>query len=64
MELVMQVAAKPVHVTYDPTRRAVGPGSDPYSGGMLLAIGKMVPPLRAVTEGVKGASTRSARVTA
>ena len=45
-------------------RRAVGPGFEPYSGGMLLTIGKIVPALRAVFDGVKGASARSASMIA
>ena len=50
------------------TVTAVGPGVDgfsvgdePYRGGMLRTTGKIVPALRAVLDGVKGASTRSAR---
>ena len=40
-------------------RRAVGPGAEPYSSGRPRTMGKMMPPLRPVFEGVKGASARS-----
>src|SRR5512133_1768617 len=63
MELVRHVVANAVHIMYAPILRAVGPGSEPYSGGMFLITGNIVPPLRAVLDGVHGASTRSASAT-
>src|SRR5512137_2894346 len=63
IELVTQVAASAVHIKYDPILREVSPGSEPYRPGMLRITGKMVPPLRAVFDGVNGARMRSARVT-
>ena len=63
-ELVRQVAAKAVHMRYDPILRAVSPGSDPYNPGMFRIMGNIVPPLRAVLDGVKGASAKSANVMA
>src|SRR6476659_1791990 len=36
-----------------------GPGAEPYKSGILLMIGKIVPALRAVFEGVNGARIRS-----
>src|SRR5512136_2872240 len=64
IELVTAVAAKAVHMMYEPILRAVGPGSEPYRPGMLRMTGKIVPALRPVFDGVPGASTRSARAMA
>jgi hypothetical protein len=41
-------------------RPAVGPGSDPRAPATLRVTGKITLPPRAVSEGMKGASTRSA----
>src|SRR4051812_39788398 len=76
IELVTQVVAKAVQIRNAPmvfvgalagtssealtARFSDAPGLEPYSGGMLLTIGYNVPPLRAVTDGITGASTRSA----
>src|SRR5512141_30819 len=54
IELVTHVAASAVHIRYEPILREVSPGSEPYRPGMLRIIGKIVPPLRAVLDGVKG----------
>ena len=63
-ELVTHVVAMPTHIRYEPTRRAEGSfGLDPKSGGNSLMMGKMIPPLRAVGEGMNGARIRSANVT-
>jgi hypothetical protein len=59
MELVKQVVENATHIKYEPIRRDDSPGADPYNSGILLMIGKMVPALRAVFEGVNGARTRS-----
>src|SRR5579871_1450317 len=65
IELVTQVVAIAIHMMYEPMRRADGSfGFESYSGGKLRITGKIVPPLRAVLEGVKGASTASATITA
>ena len=64
IELVTHVAASAVHIRYEPILREVSPGSEPYRPGMLRMMGKMVPPLRAVFDGVNGARIRSASVTA
>ena len=39
---------------------AVGPGSEPKSAATLRTTGKMMPPPRAVSDGMNGASTTSA----
>src|SRR5690349_7502362 len=65
IELVTQVVAIAVHRMYAPMRRADGSfGSESYRTGKLRITGKIVPPLRAVFDGVNGASTRSAAMTA
>jgi len=64
MELVTQVAANAVHIIYAPILRAVSPGAEPYKPGRLPIMGKIVPALLAVLEGVKGAKIRSENVIA
>jgi hypothetical protein len=59
IELVMQVVANATHIRYAPMRRGARSGRQSYSSGILLTIGKMVPALRAVFEGVNGASRTS-----
>ena len=44
----------------DPILPAVGPGSDPKAPATERVIGKITPPPRAVSDGMNGASTRSA----
>ena len=43
-----------------PDLRAVGPGSEPKALATERVMGKTTPPPRAVSDGMKGASTRSA----
>ena len=65
IELLIQVAASAVHMRYEPILRAEGSfGLESYSGGRLRITGKMVPALRAVVDGVNGARSVSATVTA
>jgi hypothetical protein len=59
IELVTHVAANATHIKYAPIRRGESPGRDPYKSGTLRMIGKTVPALRAVFDGVKGANARS-----
>src|SRR4029079_8049322 len=59
IELVTQVVENATHIRYEPMRLDDSPGPEPYRSGILLIIGKIVPPLRAVFEGVNGARTRS-----
>ena len=44
----------------DPILRAVGPGSEPNALATVRVIGNTTPPPRAVSDGMNGASTRSA----
>src|SRR5512141_236579 len=65
IELVTQVAAIAVHIRYPPMRRDDGSfGLLSYRAGRLRITGYTVPPLRAVLDGVKGASSRSANAIA
>src|SRR5262249_53638035 len=65
IELVTQVAAMATHIRYEPILREEGSfGFEPYKGGRLLITGYIVPPLRAVLDGVNGAISRSANCTA
>ena len=59
IELVTHVAANATHIRYAPIRRGESSGRDPYNSGMLRMIGKIVPALRAVFDGVNAASARS-----
>lgn len=47
-------------IRYFPARFAVGPGSDPSADATLRVTGNITLPPRAVSEGMNGASTRSA----
>jgi hypothetical protein len=61
IELVIAHAASAVHIRYEPMRRLDGSfGFEPYSGGRFRITGNTVPALRAVAEGVNGASSVSA----
>jgi hypothetical protein len=64
IELVTQVVAKAVHIIYAPILRVVSPGAEPYKPGRFRIIGKIVPALLAVFDGVKGARIRSDKVIA
>src|SRR5947199_10097771 len=54
--LVIVLPARAVYSRYAPILRSVpSSGRDPYNTGMFEMIGQMMPPLRAVTDGVNGA---------
>jgi hypothetical protein len=64
-ELVTQLAANAVQSRYVPIRRADGAsGSEPYRCGIPRTIGYTMPALRAVFDGVNGASSASTSATA
>ena len=64
IELVTQVLAKATHVIYEPILRGSFSGVESYRTGIFFTIGKIVPPLLAVFEGINGASKKSARAIA
>ena len=61
IELVTQVLAIATHVINEPIFRGSLSGNEPYKAGMFFTIGKMVPPLLALFDGINGASIRSDR---
>src|SRR2546428_11587093 len=65
MLLVTQVTASAVYIRYAPILRALSSlGRDPYNSGILRRMGKIVPPLRAVLDGMNGERARSAKAMA
>jgi hypothetical protein len=59
MELVTHVVENATHIKYAPMRRGDSPGLEPYNSGIRSITGKTAPALRAVFDGVNGASRRS-----
>ncbi len=60
MAEAVYVAWKETSIRKEPISLAVGPGCEPNATATLRAMGKTMPPPRAVSDGMKGASTRSA----